>query len=422
MFDLDNLNEIWFTVKKNKLRTFLTALSITWGVFMIIVLLGSGNGLENGMKENFKGEAMNAFWVYSGYTTMPFAGQQQYRVVQLKNDDKKYIENQVEQLSKISSRFEINLHLPVSSKYSYGTFSITAAEPDNKVIEKHKVLQGRFINQLDETKSRMSAVIGDEVRKALFAKNNSLGKFILINKVSFKVVGVFGDDNKDDKKTIYIPVSTGQKVFRKGERINSIAFTLLDASPEKSKKIEKRLKSGLAFKHEYSQKDETALYIFNSIEEFARTMKMFKAIRFFLWIIGTGTIIAGAVGISNIMLIVVKERTKEIGVRKALGATPSSIINLILSEAVIITCAAGFLGLLLGTGVMEIVNFINEANIANEIVGAGEEKFVLFKNPKVNFSIALQAASVLVLSGLLAGFFPAKKAAEIKPIVALRDE
>ncbi|MFA8343425.1 MAG: ABC transporter permease [Rhodothermaceae bacterium] len=422
MFDLDNLSEIWYTIKKNKLRSFLTALSITWGIFMIIVLLGSGNGLENGMKENFKGEAMNAFWVFSGYTTMPFAGQQQYRAVQLEDDDDAYIRNKVRQVSELSSSLEINSYLPVSSKFSYGTFSITASQPDNKIVEKHRMLQGRFINRLDETETRMTSVIGDEVRKVLFPKTNPLGKFIQINKVSFKVVGVFDDDNKDDKKTIYIPLSTGQKIFRHGKKVNNIAFTLSDTTPEESKKVEKELKSGLAFKHQYNPKDESALYIFNSIDEFSRTMKMFKAIRLFLWIIGIGTIIAGAVGISNIMLIVVKERTKEIGVRKALGATPASVINLILSEAVIITCVAGLIGLLLGTGIMEIVHSINEANIANEVVSSADEKFVLFKNPTVDFSLALQSAAVLVLSGLLAGFFPAKKAAEIKPIVALRDE
>lgn len=422
MFDLDNLSEIWYTIKKNKLRSLLTALSIAWGIFMIIVLLGSGNGLENGMKENFKGEAMNAFWINSGYTTMPFAGQQQYRSIQLQNDDKEYVKNQVSQLENLSSRKSIDLYLPVTSNSNYGTFSITASNPDNKIIEKHKIISGRFMNSLDENNTRMNAVIGEDVKKILFGKKDPLGEFLQINKVPFKVVGVFGDDNKDDKKVIYIPLSTGQKVFNSGEYINSIAFTLKNITPEESKKIGKKLKSRFAAKHQFDKKDETAIYLFNSIDEFSRTMKMFKAIHLFLWIIGIGTIIAGAVGISNIMLIVVKERTKEIGIRKALGATPSSVITLILSEAVIITFVAGLVGLLVGTGVMELVNYINELNISEQAANLSEENFVLFKNPTVDFSIALQATIVLGCSGLLAGFFPSKKAAEIKPIVALRDE
>lgn len=422
MFDLDNLYEIWFTIKKNKMRSLLTALSITWGIFMIIVLLGSGNGLENGMKENFKGESMNAFWIFSGYTSMPFAGQQQHREIQLKNNDKDFVENQVQQINEIASRKDIDLYLPVTSDDNYGTFSINASGPDNKVIEKHKVVNGRFINKLDEDELRRIAVIGVDVKNILFPKKSPIGKFININKIPYKIVGVFTDDSQEDRKTIYIPLKTAQNVFRIGVKINSIAFTLKDVSVEQSKEIENSLKKSFSNKHQYDPRDESAIYLFNSIEEFSRTMKMFSAIRIFLWIIGIGTIIAGAVGISNIMLIVVKERTKEIGIRKALGATPASVVRLILTEAVIITFAAGLIGLLFGTGIMELVNYINELSITEQASNISEENFVLFKNPTVDFTLALQATIVLGISGLLAGFFPSKKASEIKPIVALRDE
>ncbi len=423
MFDKEFLLEILYTIRKNKLRTFLTGFSVAWGIFMLIILLGSGKGLENGIKESFKGEAKNTIRVFGGLTSMAYEGQPNDRYIEFDNYDKKIITENIPNIDLLYARYDIEQDIPVTYKNEYATLAVAGIEPSTKEIEKINLLKGRYINDWDNKHSQKVAVIGRVAKKMLFKEKPAIGEIIYVNKVPLKVVGVFSDDYAPENKKIYMPLATAQKIFLGGNKISGIAMTLENITPEESKTIEKNIKSKLAARHKFSEKDERAIFIMNSIEEFAKAQNLFRAINIFLWLIAIGTIIAGVVGISNIMLIVVKERTKEIGVRKAIGATPASIVKLILLEAVIITIIAGLIGLTAGSMVLEITNSVLEsANTAQAATSEFEENMTIFKNPSVDITIALNALIVLILSGLVAGFIPAKRAAQIRPIAALREE
>ncbi|MFC2096391.1 ABC transporter permease, partial [Bacteroidota bacterium] len=249
--------------------------------------------------------------------------------------------------------------------------------------------------------------ISTDVRTALFKDGDCMGKYIKINNIPFKVIGLFKDSERDNQR-VYIPISTAQKIYTGGREIHNLSFTTGDASMEESLEIENDIRAKFAVRHKFDKADQRALFINNNVEEYEKFQNLFAGIRLFVWIIGIGTIIAGIVGVSNIMLIVVKERTKEIGIRKAIGATPGSIIGLVLLESVLITGFAGYVGLVLGVGVLELLS----PHIQSEF----------FTNPEADFRIAVGATILLIVSGALAGFVPARKAASIKPIEALRDE
>lgn len=410
MFDRDKWQEIFSTIKKNKLRTFLTGFSVAWGIFMLIILLGSGKGLQNGVSKEFDSSATNTIWVWSGQTSLPYKGMKPGRNIQLENKDYDEVKASVKGIDKSSSRYNIWGNNTLSYKKQYGSFNVRNVYPDYADIEKLSIVKGRFINQPDIAQFRKTTTISTQVEEALFKGENPIGKYINVNGVPFKVVGMFtDDDNEDDNmRTIYLPISTAQRVFSGDNRINTIAITVGDASVDESKQIEKEVRSKLAVLHKFDPNDPRAIFTWNSLEEFQKFMRLFASIQLFIWIIGFGTIIAGIVGVSNIMMIVVKDRTKEIGIRKAMGATPFSIVSLILQEAVLITSFAGYIGLVLGVVVLETVGSKVESQF--------------FSQPSVDLRIAMYALLLLVLSGALAGFIPARKAAAIKPIEALRDE
>jgi putative ABC transport system permease protein len=410
MFDRDKWQEIFSTIKKNKLRTFLTGFSVAWGIFMLIILLGSGKGLQNGVSKEFASSATNTIWVWSGQTSLPYKGMKPGRNIQLENKDYEEVKASVRGIDKSSSRYNIWGNNTLSYKKQNGSFNIRNVYPDYADIEKLIIVKGRFINQPDIEHFRKTTTISTQVEEALFKGEDPMGKYINVNGVPFKVVGLFTDDDSRDEnmRTIYLPISTAQRVFSGDNRINTIAITVGDASVTESKEIEKEVRARLATLHKFDPSDPRAIFIWNSLEEFQKFMRLFASIQMFIWVIGFGTIIAGIVGVSNIMMIVVKDRTKEIGIRKAMGATPFSIVSLILQEAVLITSFAGYIGLVLGVVVLETVG----SNIESQF----------FSQPSVDLRIALYALLLLVLSGALAGFIPARKAAAIKPIEALRDE
>ena len=410
MFDRDKWQEIFSTIQKNKLRTFLTGFSVAWGIFMLIILLGSGKGLQNGVSKQFESSATNTIWVWSGQTSLPYKGMKPGRNIQFENKDYEEVKTSVRGIDKSSSRYNIWGTNTLSYKKQNGTFNVRNVYPDYSYIEKLEIVKGRFINQPDIEHFRKITTISTLVEEALFKGESSMGKYINVNGIPFKVVGLFtDDDNRDENmRTIYLPISTAQRVFSGDNRINTIAVTVGDASVAESKEIEKEMRTKLATLHKFDPDDPRAIYIWNSLEDFQKFMRLFASIQLFIWVIGFGTIIAGIVGVSNIMMIVVKDRTKEIGIRKAMGATPFSIVSLILQEAVLITSFAGYIGLVLGVVLLETVG--------NSI----ESKF--FSQPSVDLRIALYALLLLVLSGALAGFIPARRAAAIKPIDALRDE
>jgi putative ABC transport system permease protein len=412
MFEIDKWQEIFNTIQKNKLRTFLTGFSVAWGIFMLIILLGSGKGLENGVREQFKGGATNGVWISSGITSMKFKGLKTGREIDLTNEDYSYLKTTLKGPDRMSARLFLGNCL-TSYKNEYGTFFVSPCHPDYGIIKEVEILQGRFLNNIDISEFRKVAVIGEKVKSDLFKGSDTvaLGKYIAIQGVLFKIVGIFRDfsRNDDEQKRIYLPISTAQRIYEGDNIINQISFTTGNALPDEADAMVKNTRTILAKRHVFSYDDERAINIWNKSEEVRKFNALFAGIRLFIWIIGIGTIIAGVVGVSNIMMIVVKERTKEIGIRKALGATPFSIISLIMQESIMITGFAGYIGLVLGVGLLELIS----KNLP-------QTEF--FKNPEADFGLAVGATVLLVVAGAVAGFVPAMKAAKVKPVEALRDE
>jgi putative ABC transport system permease protein len=409
MFDLDLWQEIFATIKKNKLRTFLTGFSVAWGIFMLIILLGSGNGLQNGVEYQFKADATNTLWLFSGTTTKAYKGMQPGRQIEFTNEDYDYVKDYIPGVAEISARYYIWQNRIISYKKNFGSFDLICVHPDMQVIERIMVEQGRMLNKVDINQHRKVVVIGDPVKKALFKNGeNPLGEYIRVNGVPFMVVGVFTDRNDRDQQRLYLPISTAQMIFNGGNTIHNLTITT-NLSADESVKLEETLRTKLASRHKFDSEDKSALYIGNTLKEYKQFQNVFLGIKWFVGIIGIFTIIAGVVGVSNIMIIVVNERTKEIGIRKAIGATPISVVFLVILESVIITASAGYIGLLAGIGLLELVN-------------ANMPASDFFRNPEVDFAIGVTATIVLVVAGMLAGLFPAVKAARIRPVIALRDE
>ena len=410
MFDLDKWEEILSSIGKNKLRTFLTAFSVFWGIFMLIILLGAGNGLENGLKNEFSNDAINTIWVYSGMTSMAHNGMKPGRHIQFTNTDIEEIKRTVPGVVHISTQTNIYGQTQVNYKNEQGSFEIRASYPGHRHIEKLEILEGRFINEADIMAFRKVTILSISVKNALFKEEDAIGKYIRINNIPVKVVGVFDDSGGEKgRQQIYLPVTTAQKVFSMQNRIDNFMMTINTTSLEESNAITEKIRAKVAERHNFSIEDQNAVFISNKIKELKKFTNIFDGVNIFIWIIGIGTIIAGIVGVSNIMTIVVKERTKEIGIRKALGATPFSVVSLIVQEAIIITSVAGYFGLVAGVGLLEAV--------AKNIPPTQ-----FFDRPEVDIMIAVYATILLVVAGTLAGIFPAMKAAQIKPVVALRDE
>jgi len=411
IFDWDKWQEIFETMKKNKLRTFLTGFSVAWGIFMLIILLGSGYGLENGVKKAFEGDAANTLWINPGQTTTAYKGMKEGRIIQFTNEDYDLLKQEIPYIDKISARLNVWQDNTISYKKEYGNYDIIACHPGYGYYETLDIIEGRFINDDDVSQFRKSVIIGMPVRDALFKGESPLGKYIQVSGVPFKVTGVFKDSGGDrDMQRVYIPISTAQRVFNFGNRIFTIGIVTEDIGLDESNEMVNGVRQILSQKYKFDPEDQRAVFVWNNLQEYLKLMNLFASIRLFIWIIGIGTIIAGVVGVSNIMMIVVKERTQEIGIRKSMGATPWSIITLILLESVLITSFAGYIGLVMGVGLLEIISPLFE------------NADTFFKNPEVNIVTALGATAVMIVSGVLAGFIPARKAAAINPIEALRYE
>jgi putative ABC transport system permease protein len=409
MLDFGVWQEIFSTMRKNKLRTFLTSFSVFWGIFILMILLGSGNGLMKGVMHNFS-DAMNSVWMRGGRTTIAHEGYNSGRVISFKNDDIEYLAQQYENIDNLSGRLGLwGGEYHTSYKNNYGDFGIQAIHTGFQTTEALKLMKGRLLNITDVEKYRKVTVIGRIVMEQLFKDEDPIGKYVNISGIPFLVVGVFDDVHDGEVERLYIPISVAQKTFRPGTAIGTMTFTLGDASVEESEALIEDIRKKLAAKHKVSVDDKSALSAFNALKEYKQMQSIFTGINVFVGVIGVLTLIAGIVGVSNIMLIVVKERTKEFGIRKAIGATPGSIIGLIILEALMITSIAGYLGLLAGISLLELI----AANMpASEF----------FRNPGVDFGIAIKAVLLIMAAGMLAGYVPARRASKIKPIVALRDE
>jgi len=423
MFDGDRWHEILCALGRNRLRTVLTGFSVAWGIFILIILLGSGTGLENGLRENFKGEALNSIRVYGGTTMQDYGGVQAGREIALTNEDIATVQDQLKGVGSLAPVIELEMDGPVRHGSEYGTFAVEGIYPENRQIVQVDMVSGRFLNHADLEGNRKTAVIDEKIKSALFGGAEAVGNTISINELPFTVVGTFQSLLSYEDQKIYIPFTTGQLLFRRDNGLDGMAFLVDGAvSLSKSREIEARTRLLMARVHDFAPEDAGALMTLNSLEESILIQKMFTGIRLFLWVTGIGTIIAGIVGISNIMLITVKERTREIGIRKAVGATPLSVISMVVSEAVLITMVAGYLGLVAGVGVLELVDFCLEraASGAPGITDA-MGSFTVFKHPAVDLGIAIKATLLLVTAGGVAGFFPARKAALVKPIEAMKE-
>ncbi len=415
MFDIDKWSEILTTIRKHKMRTALTAFGVFWGIFMLIVLLGSGKGFENGVVSGFD-IARNAVFMWSQRTSEPYMGLKPGRFIKFTNDDVAAIRENVPEVDVVAPRNDMGEGNVVRG-IKTGAFQVFGDYPDFFKVKPMTMVEGRFINEIDIEERRKIAVIGTEVQKTLFKDDeNPIGEYIKIKGISFRIVGIFktagrGEDIRQDAQTIFLPHTSMQQAFNQGNRVFWFAFT--PKAGVEAKVIEDKIKLLLAQRHKVAPNDLKAFGSANVEEEFKRVQGLFLGIAGFSWLVSIGTIIAGIVGVSNIMLIIVKERTKEIGIRKALGATPFSIISLIIQESVVITSFAGYIGLLCGIGLMETIGFLMRKY---------EVQMDFFAPPEVNLTVAVSAVIFLVFTGALAGLVPAAKAAAVNPVVALKDE
>jgi len=405
MFDIDKWQEILGTISKNKLRTFLTGFSVAWGIFILIVLLGAGQGLRNGAESQFMRDAVNSIDIAGGVTTMPYKGIKPGREITLKTGDYEYLKNNIEHLEAFSAALGGNTQ-NMSYKNRYGSFTVRSCLPDHDYLENASIMSGRFINENDIKEYRKVCSIGYPVRDELFKKENPIDKYIDVEGTPYKVVGVFTDPGNGDINRIYVPLTTYQRASGSKDHVENLWASLdKEASLSGSKQVE-QIRNLLAKRYNFNPADFNAVRVENWGEEYKRIMNMLDGIKIFIWIIGICTLLAGIVGVSNIMMIVVKERTNEIGVRKALGATPVSIVMLVVQESIFITAVSGYIGLVLGVGLLQVMS--------NNIQGD------FFKNPSIDFNLAITATLMIIFAGALAGFFPALRAAKVQPVEALR--
>ncbi|MCB0675116.1 MAG: ABC transporter permease [Saprospiraceae bacterium] len=415
MFDYDKWQEIFETIRKNKWRTVATAFGVFWGILMLVLLLGAGQGLQNGVISSMILDATNSIWFFTDQTSMPYKGHPPGRYISFTEEDLEYIENNIEGFEFIAPENWLGGTFNIVYQRRSGSYQVLGAGKDYFNIKIYQdYTAGRKLNLLDNMESRKVCVIGDRVQEALFEPGvDPIGKEIIIKGVAFKVVGIFHDDGWGGRfsERIYLPFSTFQTTFNPDKSVRLFAVTTKPGVD--GQELERKILAALKARHFVHPDDEQALWTHNQEENYKSVMGLFFGIKTFVWLVGIGTLLAGIVGVSNIMLIIVKERTKEIGVRKALGATPYSIVSMIVQEAILITGVAGYLGLLAGVGLLYGLDSIMA------VAGADVE---YFKHPQVNFGVAGAAVVVLVIAGALAGLFPALRASRVPPVEALRTE
>lgn len=407
MFDLDRWREIFQSINKNKLRSILSGFTIAFAILLFTLLFGIVSGLKNSFSDAFVDDASNAIFVRVWKTSKPYKGLQSGRRIQLKNKDFDFVKKKYDnKIQFLTARIYKNFNVAYKNKQD--NYSFRAVHPDHQFLEVTHIDEGRYINQLDIQQASKVIVIGRLVKQDLFGEYPALGRYVNVGGSSYKIVGIFSDDGGDNEERIcYIPVSTAQKLYGNNDHISQINIGYnpnlsLDEAIAFGNQVERELKQQL----DIHPDDQNAMFV-NNMAEANQNVGVFMGVLYaIVVIIGLGTLIAGIIGISNIMIFVIKERTKEFGIRKALGAKPSSIIGMVVQESVLVTSLAGYFGLLIGTYILE------------QIGDSLEEYFI--KDPSVSTGLVVTATIILIVSGLIAGYLPAKKAARIKPIVALR--
>jgi len=400
----------------------MTAFGVFWGIFMLIIMLGSGAGLENGVTAGMGNFATNSVFIWTQRTTMPYKGFPRARRFYFENDDIQALKDNIPEIKYLAPKIQgwssgDGSNNTVRNNKT-GAFSIMGDYPEWNKIDPMDIFKGRFINNIDIEEKRKVAVIGTRVLEILFEPDEDpIGEYIQLQGVYFQVIGVFKPLNTninfggEKEQSIYIPLSTLQKTYNYGNIVGWFSITTDDNVA--ASVVEEKVMKFLAVRHSIHPDDKEAFGHFNLEEEFKQMSGLFKGISGLIWIVGIGTLIAGVIGISNIMLVIVKERTKEIGIQRALGATPMNVISQIITESVLLTSVAGYFGLVAGVALVEGINYA--------LVKFGAEN-EMFQRPEVDFQIAITALVILIFSGALAGMVPARRAVRIKPIDALRDE
>jgi putative ABC transport system permease protein len=405
---IDRWTEIGETLGRNKLRTLLTALSVAWGIFMLVLLLGAGQGLENQIAWQFRDDATNSLWVYRGETSMAYQGFGVGRRVQFDDDDYEQLRQMVPGEA-VTGRFRANIPGTVRFGDRVSDFEIRNVHPDHQVLERTQMVSGRFLNDADLNERRKVVVIGMEVSKFLFRGASALGAWIEVGGIPFQVVGVFEDvGGEGEMRMVYVPVTTARAAWGGADSLHQLMFTVGDASIEEAAVMEIRVRELLARNHDVHPKDRRAIRVRNNVESYQEVQQIFDFLGLFVWLVGLGTVLAGVVGVSNIMLVSVSERKSEIGLRKALGATPTSIVAMVLEEALLLTGVSGYTGLIAGLALIE--------GVARAIP---ENDYI--RDPAVDLGTVIAATVLLVVAGVGAGFVPARRAAAVQPVTALRD-
>ncbi len=420
IFDYDKWQEIISALKKNKMRTFLTVFGVFWGIFMLMMMIGAGNGLKNAVFDGFQNFATNSAFMWPQNTTIPYKGYKRNRSWSFTTNDIEAIKKNIPELKYIAPKIQARA-VEGGGRVSYKTktenFNVSGDYPDIRRINPLRIEEGRFLNEMDIKEKRKVAFIGSRVKEVLFGDESPIGKYIYIQGVYWQVAGVFAPENKKiniggrTEESVYLPLTTMQQAYNMGNNIHYVSLAAKDNVPvqvviDKAKRI-------FARNHSISPQDDRAIGGFNLSKEFAKMNGLFTGINVLVWIVGIGTLLAGVISISNIMLIIVKERTKEIGIQRAIGAAPRVIIQQIILESVFLTTVAGYIGLSAGVASLSLIDKIISSS-------GGDNAF--FKHPEVSFEVAVISLIILAISGIFAGLLPAKRAVSIKPIDALRDE
>ncbi len=409
MFDRDRWQEIFEAIGKNKLRTFLSGFTVALGILIFTVLLGMGNGLLNSFLTSFVDDAQNIIFINSGSTSKAYKGFQENRKIQFKNEDLEFIKsNYIGKVEFITPRIYRNGQ--AKYKKESGSYRLTGVNQDHQYLEKTIMMQGRYLNEMDVNERTKNIVIGRLVEKDLFKNEKALGKILDVDGIPYKIVGVFQDSGGDnEERIIFAPYSTLQLLFGNNDYLDQINLTYnMAMSSEQAIAFADQIKDDLKEKFKVAPDDQSAIRVRSFAADIKETMVILGGIYGLIFFVGIGTLFSGVIGIANIMLYSVKERTKELGIRKALGASPRSIIAMVLQESILITSVAGYIGLVIGI-------------LSLNLIGNNLKEFFIL-NPRVDTNIIVGATIILVFFGLVAGYIPARRAARIKPIIALRDE
>ncbi len=419
--DIDNLREIWQTITRNRTRSLLTAFGVFWGIFILVVLAGLGNGVENFLLKQVEGFSTNTTFVFSGQTSEPYKGYQRGRSWSMVSDDIDILKKQIPDIKYISpilsNWYGENNNVFYATKG--GSYSVKGTLPEYNNIDRSKILKGRYINPTDIVNCRKVCVIGNRIYEEMIGRNEEpIGKMLKVDGVYFQIVGVIKPYSENmsmagnNNESVILPYTTMQRVYNIGEDIYFMAITGHDDVD--IKQVEEQVKKIIKDRHTIAPTDEKAISTFNVADQFKMFQYLFLGLNILIWIVGLGTLLSGIVGVSNIMLVTVKERTREIGIRRALGAKPRIIVRQIISESLLLTLLAGLVGLCIGVSIMGVIGML--------FGNATDTNSFSLINPQIGFSAAIAATLIIIFSGMVAGVLPAWRAIQIKAIDAIRDE